>query len=76
MDLALSRCLNVPRFACEWEVSTRTVHRDLEAFRELGQRIVCERIVIERFQTDEIREYLWQYGPEVEPLFLCNSGPG
>lgn len=31
--------LDVPAFTAEWGVSERTVARDLEAFRELGQRM-------------------------------------
>ncbi len=60
--------LNVPGFARQWEVSTKTVHRDLAAFKQLGQRMVHK-------PTDdgsEVRDVCWHYEPGVEPLFLCN----
>jgi hypothetical protein len=40
MDLHLKGDgINVPEFAKRWKVSTRTIHRDLQAFRDLGQKI-------------------------------------
>jgi hypothetical protein len=63
MDAALFSYdgLNIARFARRWKVNIKTVRRDLEAFREVGQRTVCER--------DEPGRYCWHYEGGVSPLF-------
>jgi hypothetical protein len=68
MDAALNeRGLNVPRFARKWKVSTRTVRRDLKAFKQLGQGMRCVHP-----RSEEVRDYLWKYEVETDPLFVCN----
>ncbi len=64
MDRALmspSSGLNLARFADQWGVSVKTVRRDLEAFRELGQQMTCER--------DEGGRYCWFYEGGLARLF-------
>jgi hypothetical protein len=62
--------LHVERFARRWQVSTKTVRRDLAAFRELGQRM---HLVYTGQETEgEVREYVWRYGKGVKPLFVRN----
>lgn len=56
--------LHVEAFARQWKVSTKTVYRDLEAFKELGQEMLCEK--------GEDGRYVWAYAAEVEPLFVKN----
>ena len=56
--------LHIKSFAKRWKVSTRTVHRDLDSFREMGQRLECER--------DLDGFYRWQYEPGTEFLFTKN----
>jgi DeoR-like helix-turn-helix domain len=66
MDLALG-CrdgLRISTFAKRWNVSTKTVRRDLDWFAELGQRIVRHPF--------EDRPRVLIYGPEVEWLFTSN----
>jgi hypothetical protein len=72
MDAHLMNGLSVPLFARQWKVSTRTVHRDLDAFRQLGQRM--KLVYTGRETGGEVREYVWTYEEGVEPLFVCNSG--
>jgi hypothetical protein len=55
----------IPSFARRWHVSTKTIRRDLDAFRALGQRI-------KGTHDREISEYYWSYEPGVVPLFTCN----
>jgi hypothetical protein len=66
MDKALGDLegLHIPSFARQWRVSTKTVRRDLAAFRALGQRVACER--------DEVGRTVWNYEPGVERLFVSN----
>ena len=54
--------LNVNEFAKRWKVSARTIHRDLAAFREMGQRMNVER--------GSDREYRWF--SEGDWLFVAN----
>lgn len=56
--------LHVKSFARDWKVSTRTVMRDLQAFRELGQQVEFERL--------EDRRYCWTYAAGGEWLFVAN----
>src|SRR5260370_41984020 len=46
--------VNVREFARKWKVSPKTIHRDLEAFRGLGQVIRCQRSLEGPF-------YVWLY---------------
>jgi hypothetical protein len=66
--------MNVPKFARWQGVSVRTVHRDLDAFRQLGQRVVCQHPFAAGGVGHELgaHEYIWRYEPGVEPLFLRN----
>jgi predicted DNA-binding transcriptional regulator YafY len=67
MDFALASCngLRVAEFAKRWRVSTRTVMRDLAAFRALGQRMGYGR--------DEPGAYRWHYDRGQAFLFFCNA---
>ena len=47
--------LHVPRFAAEWNVSDRTVYRDIETLRESGQRIGWAR----DFVPSGTRRVMW-----------------
>jgi hypothetical protein len=66
MDAALGslKGLSVAGFARQWKVSTKTVRRDLEAFREIGQRVIWER--------DDVGRCCWSYEGGVEWLFVSN----
>lgn len=74
MDAALGRPnnagwvygLNVDSFALTWGVSTKTIRRDLAAFKAMGRRTVCKRV------DKEVDIYRWYYEAGVEPLFVCN----
>ena len=70
MDAALGSFtrLHVPSFARRWKVSTKTVHRDLEAFRQLGQGVVGQR-------DADGQRHVWFYEDGVEWLFLSNMSP-
>jgi len=46
------------------ESPTRTVMRDLEAFRKLGQEVEWEK--------DEDGRYVWTYRVGIETLFVAN----
>jgi hypothetical protein len=59
--------LHVLSFALGWKVSTKTVHRDLAAFRELGQ-------LVQRGRTEDGRT-IWTYERGVEYLFVRNFSP-
>jgi hypothetical protein len=67
MDAALFSYdgLNIARFARRWKVNIKTVRRDLEAFKELGQRMVC--------RSDDGGRWNWHYdgevGDRIYPLF-------
>jgi hypothetical protein len=66
MDFALSqRRLYVKVIARQWGVSTRTVHRDLAAFKKLGQRTDLHR-------DHELLDYFFTYQKGVQPLFVSN----
>lgn len=54
--------LTVSSFAREWKVSVKTIRRDLDAFREIGQQIGKR---LER----EMNEWWYHYKVDVEPLF-------
>ena len=56
--------VSIRQFARRWNISTRTVHRDLRVFRQLGQEIVCER--------DYLGTHRWTYGPYTKPLFVAS----
>jgi hypothetical protein len=68
-DLGSLEGLHVPSFARRWYVSTKTVHRDLAAFRALGQSVVCELY-------EGGRRYVWHYEGGVQWLFLSNLPQG
>lgn len=57
--------LDVLTFANEWSVSTKTVRRDLAAFRELGQKL-------RKSHDDETNEWYWSYEKGTTPLFSSN----
>lgn len=68
MDRALSRNgLKLRPFAEQWGVNVKTVRRDIEAFRALGQRI-------ELGYGHERGRVLdtWRYRSGVDPLFAAN----
>ena len=66
MDKALGDVdgLHIDSFARRYKVTTRTVKRDIAAFRSLGQSM--------EFERDEDRRYRWHYAEDVEWLFLAN----
>jgi hypothetical protein len=55
--------LRLAYFTRRWGVSEKTVRRDLEAFRELGQRL---------YRADVPEEPFWCYYDDVRPLFVSN----
>jgi hypothetical protein len=57
--------LNVPDFARRWKVSTKTIYRDLKAFRYMGQRII-----LSRGHGFKGMPYTWEYASGVGPLFV------
>jgi NADH/NAD ratio-sensing transcriptional regulator Rex len=57
--------LLVRYFAEQWGVSEKTIRRDLDAFRQLGQRTM-------KGYEQEIAEWWWRYERGVEPLFTSN----
>jgi predicted DNA-binding transcriptional regulator YafY len=67
IDRALGKLegLHVPSFAEEWDVSTRTIYRDLEVFQSLGHPAVCE------LDADG-RRHVWFYEIKAGALFTCN----
>lgn len=73
--------MRVSYFAKRWKVSTKTVRRDLEAFRKLGQRMSSSqpgRPTAEELEDPDHggwvwRGYAWRYKPGVDPLFTANS---
>jgi hypothetical protein len=58
--------LHVPTFAREWNVNERTVRRDLAAFRDLGQEMICNDL------GEEEGRRCWWYARGVLPLFVEN----
>lgn len=56
--------LYIEDFAKRWRVSTKTIRRDLDAFRKIGQDVVWER--------NEENQYVWCYEAEQEWLFVSN----
>lgn len=69
LDRALSRELLIVRvFAKKWKTSERTIRRDLDTFKRLGQRI------IRRYEW-EMSEHYYQYESGVRCLFTCNLHP-
>ena len=69
MDAALSKLgLELRPFAKQWDVSEKTIRRDLEAFRELGQDMTCDCESPSRRHG----QYMWFYALGVDPLFTCN----
>jgi hypothetical protein len=67
MDAMLTRGrLFVASFARKWNVSMRTVKRDLNAFEELGQRV-------KRGYEWEIAEHYWRYVAGQRPLFTASE---
>ncbi|MGD9854666.1 MAG: HTH domain-containing protein [Planctomycetaceae bacterium] len=62
--------LHVPTFAGEWNVSERTVHRDLAVLRELGQQTVVEQDAV--WKGGRERGWYHRYANEVRPLFVHN----
>src|SRR6516164_10837628 len=64
--------LRVRWFAEKWKVTTRTVYRDLEAFKELGQQMEWFHPKGEPGEILEERDYSWYYKAGVEPLFYRN----
>jgi len=63
MDHALlQEGLNVPNFARKWKVCTKTVYRDLAAFRALGRRT-------KRTYLGEFRECWWAYASGINGVF-------
>lgn len=59
--------LSVSSFARRWNVSEKTIRRDIAAFRAIGQRIVCRRA------DDEVDIYRHFYERGVKPLFYDNG---
>jgi hypothetical protein len=63
--------VEVSRFARQCRVSVKTVRRDLDAFRALGQEV--------RHLAMPGNEHYHCYAPGTRPLFACNlrpRGPG
>lgn len=55
--------------ARQFKVSKRTIHRDLDVFRELGQKIVLWKGSLPLLDAGE---HLYLYVKGVRPLFACN----
>lgn len=55
---------DLPAFAKEWNVSVKTVRRDLVVFKERGQRIEHYR--------DKDQFFYYRYLPDVRPLFTSS----
>jgi hypothetical protein len=55
--------LHIESFARDWGVSTRTVRRDLDAFKDLGQGVMHEL---------DGRRTVWHYEGGTEYLFVSN----
>lgn len=65
--------LHVDSFAEKWNVATRTVHRDLDTFRELGQVIWSE--AAKEFSGHDSggkKIYRHWYHFHTDQLFVCN----
>jgi hypothetical protein len=70
MDRGLSTLgLELGVFAKQFDVSEKTVRRDLEAFRELGKEMMCDCDRPGR----RYGQYTWFYASGVDPLFTCNT---
>jgi hypothetical protein len=84
LDYQLSRRrLEIPAFAKQRKVSSKTVYRDLEAFKELGQDIfIADQehvegcLVINRwgYRRDCQRLFTWE-PPTAKPRRTCTTGP-
>lgn len=73
MDLALSWGfgLYIDNFAKDWGISEKTVRRDLDVFRELGQRI--EMRLNKAASADGIVLHYWVYARDAPPLFIASD---
>jgi hypothetical protein len=68
MDRALSigdDGLHLPTFAAEWDVSEKTVRRDLAEFRRHGYKAWL-------LWEEGGRRWVWIYPPMAPPIFLRN----
>src|SRR4051794_21355648 len=74
MDAALAghEWFTVRRFAKKWGVSDRTVFRDLDAFRAMGQAIKC---IPPASGSELLYDYRQRYEPGVRCLFHCQPLP-
>jgi hypothetical protein len=54
--------LYIASFAEKWGVSVKTVRRDLDDFKEMGQKM-------RHFYEWDSRRWLWCYLPQTRPLF-------
>ena len=61
----------IEEFAEDWDVTVKTVRRDLDAFAELGMKIEYERVV--PFGDPHLAGYYWRYCDDQKRPMFCRT---